>query len=210
MNDKILLFDVDNTLYSSKQRLGFVVSENIREYIMDVNRCSYEESKRLQKRYYEEYGSTLQGLIAEKSVNPLNFLKTIHKIDKSYFPKRNKRLRNMLLNIPNKKIVITNSYRDYSVQVLESLGILDLFQAIYDVVDMDYKYKSHSGSYLRVAELAKIHPCNSVMIDDLYENLKKAAEYGMDTILVRHGPCIGTPLYHIQSIYDLERLMNNL
>ena len=210
MKSKVLCFDVDNTLYSPTQRLGLQVSENIRAFIMKSNQCSYEECLSVQKRYYEQYGSTLQGLIIEKSIDPKKYLKFIHNVESDLFPRKDNRLRTMLVKIPNRKLVITNSYKDYTIQVLEHLGIIDLFDDIYDVVDMDYKYKCHKGSYDKVMKQAKLCTSNCVMIDDLYENLERAAEVQMSTVLVRPEKKMGTPSYHISSIYELENIISVL
>src|SRR5262245_42777610 len=80
------VFDLDNTLYPRECNLFAQIDSLITTYMMGVSQLPHDEARTLQKAYYRDYGTTLNGLMQRHSVDPDHFLKTVHAIDYSPVP----------------------------------------------------------------------------------------------------------------------------
>ena len=67
------------------------------------------------------------------------------------------------------------------------IGISQLFDAIFDIGDADYRPKPDIASYRRLCEKYSLDPARSAMVEDIARNLQPAAELGMTTVWVRTG-----------------------
>ena len=77
------VFDLDNTLYPPSCRLFDQVDVRMGEFISRLLKVDRVEAKRVQKKFFHEYGTTLRGLMTEHDVNPDVFLDFVHDIDHS-------------------------------------------------------------------------------------------------------------------------------
>jgi putative hydrolase of the HAD superfamily len=77
------VFDLDNTLYPRTCNLFAQIDALITQYVMDTMRLPYAKARRLQKDYYRDHGTTLNGLMNLHGVDPDHFLSIVHKIDYS-------------------------------------------------------------------------------------------------------------------------------
>ena len=77
------VFDLDNTLYPHHINLWEQVDERIRDYIADFLKISKEDAFRLQKDYYQRYGTSMRGLMTEHGMKADEFLSYVHHIDHS-------------------------------------------------------------------------------------------------------------------------------
>ena len=62
-NIKFWIFDLDNTLYSGKTKVFEQVDKRMSAYISKKLNVSVEEAKKIQKNYFHEYNTTLNGMI---------------------------------------------------------------------------------------------------------------------------------------------------
>ena len=60
---KYWIFDLDNTLYSGKTKVFEQVDKKMSKYISEKLKISIEEAKKIQKNYFHEYNTTLNGMI---------------------------------------------------------------------------------------------------------------------------------------------------
>ena len=60
---KFWIFDLDNTLYSGKTKVFEQVDKKMSKYISEKLKISIEEAKKIQKNYFHEYNTTLNGMI---------------------------------------------------------------------------------------------------------------------------------------------------
>src|SRR6188768_1084602 len=77
------VFDLDNTLYPRECNLFAQIDLLISQYMVSVTQLPYDEARALQKTYYRDYGTTLNGLMQRHSIDPDHFLNTVHAIDYS-------------------------------------------------------------------------------------------------------------------------------
>src|SRR3546814_14703276 len=80
---EVWIFDLDNTLYPAHCNLFAQVNERIQAYICRFLGVMPEEARTLQKRYFLEHGTTLNGLMLNHGMSPEDFLDYVHDIDVS-------------------------------------------------------------------------------------------------------------------------------
>ena len=66
---KFWIFDLDNTLYSGKTRVFEQVDKKMSKYISDKLNVTIDEAKKIQKNYFHEYNTTLNGMIKNHQIN---------------------------------------------------------------------------------------------------------------------------------------------
>ena len=68
------VFDLDNTLYPAACNLFLQVDRRIQQYIMDLFGAGPDEARTIQKSFFHEYGTTLNGLMTNHGVDPVEYL----------------------------------------------------------------------------------------------------------------------------------------
>ena len=180
------VFDLDNTLYPRECNLFAQIDVLITHYVMDITRLDFAEARVLQKSYYRDYGTTLNGLMQKHSIDPEHFLKTVHAID--YSPvEPHPALVRAIEELPGRKFILTNGDVPHARHVLERLGGPHLFKVIHDVKAMDYNPKPLRSAYEGLLVSQGIDPTRAVMFDDLDKNLVVPHELGMATVHVVAG-----------------------
>ena len=137
LNIKYWLFDLDNTLYSGDTKVFDQVDKRMSKYISDKLNVSIDEAKKIQKNYFHEYNTTLNGMIKNHEINAQEFLDFVHDIDLEFL-KNDKGLELELSKIKDKKIIFTNGSRAHAENVTKRIGINKLFDGIFDIVDSDF------------------------------------------------------------------------
>ena len=72
-NIKYWLFDLDNTLYSGATKVFDQVDKKMSEYISTKLNISKAEARKIQKNYFIEYNTTLNGMIKNHKINANEF-----------------------------------------------------------------------------------------------------------------------------------------
>jgi len=202
------LFDLDNTLYHPENGPLLYVDSLMTKYIADLFQIEKKEAKTIRKNYYNQYGTTLSGLMNEHHIDPENFLEKVHDIPQEALPPFDPELKEILNEIPQPKYVLTNSYKPYAEKVLSSLQIRDCFEDIFDIVFMDLKNKYDPASYQKAMKTVKPEskPEEFVMFDDIWKYLESAQDLGIKTILVNPEKT-GRPDHHIKNIDGLKSIL---
>ena len=180
------VFDLDNTLYPRECNLFAQIDILITHYVMSVTQLDFAEARALQKTYYRDYGTTLNGLMQRHSIDPDHFLKTVHAID--YSPvSAHPELVATIAALPGRKFILTNGDVPHARAVLARLGGPELFEVIHDVKAMQYNPKPYRGAYEDFLAAYGIEAARAAMFDDLDKNLLVPHELGMTTVHVRPG-----------------------
>ncbi|MGD9914800.1 MAG: pyrimidine 5'-nucleotidase [Rhizobiaceae bacterium] len=177
------VFDLDNTLYPHHSNLFAQVDVRITAYVQELLQLPREEARKLQKDYYLEYGTTMNGLMARHHIDPDDFLQKVHDIDYSRL------LPDPVLGVeiralPGRKFIFTNGDRGHAERTARQLGILDDFDEIFDIVAAGLRPKPERATYDRFAELHKVVGDKAVMFEDLARNLTVPKAMGMTTVLI--------------------------
>ena len=180
---KFWLFDLDNTLYSGATKVFDQVDKKMSEFISQKLNISKEEARKIQKNYFVEYNTTLNGMIKNHKIDASEFLKFVHDIDLSFL-KRDSQLEEQIKKIRGKKIIFTNGSREHAENVTKRLGIDSYFDDIFDIESADFIPKPSLITYKKIIEKYKIEPQYSIFIEDIARNLKPAYQLGMKTVWI--------------------------
>mgnify|MGYP001054450028 CR=1 FL=1 len=177
------VFDLDNTLYPRECNLFAQIDVRITRYVMDVTQLEFDAARTLQKEYYRDFGTTLNGLMTRHRIDPDHFLNTVHAID--YSPvTAHPELVAAIRDLPGRKFILTNGDTGHARSVLSRLGGDDLFEDVYDIRAMTYVPKPHRQAYDGFLARQGIDPARAIMFDDLEKNLVVPHEIGMATVQV--------------------------
>jgi len=180
-NIKNFIFDCDGVLYSDLDTVFGQVSKRMTEYIAKKLNLNLKKAKELQTNYFYKYNTSLNGLMIHHDINPLEFLKYVHKINLD-FMKKDLTLREELLKLDAKKFVFSNGSHDHIINVTKHLGIYDLFNGAFDITDSNYVPKPSIEPYKILINKFNIKPEETVFIEDIAKNLEPAKKLGMKTV----------------------------
>ena len=182
---KYWIFDLDNTLYSGKTKVFEQVDKRMSKYISDKLNISVEEAKKVQKNYFHKYNTTLNGMIKNHKIDPDEFLEFVHDINIDFLQK-DPALGKEIEKLDGKKIIFTNGSRKHAINVSKQIGIEQLFDDIFDIVDAEFIPKPQLEPYKKLVKKHKIDPKLCVLVEDIARNLKPAYEMGMKTVWIEN------------------------
>ncbi|WP_420548199.1 pyrimidine 5'-nucleotidase [Curvivirga sp.] len=178
------IFDLDNTLYPEKCNLFAQIDKKMGHFISQTLDLEHDEAKAVQKKYFLEHGTTLNGLMTNHGVEPKDFLDFVHDID--YSPVlRDETIDKALAELPGRKLIFTNGTVKHAEATLAQLGIAHHFDDIFDIIASDYIPKPNAAPYDKMIKQFDIDPTKAVMVEDMAKNLKYPAEVGMRTVWVK-------------------------
>jgi len=178
------VFDLDNTLYPAACNLFLQVDRRIQQYIMDMFGAGPDEARTIQKSFFHEYGTTLNGLMTHHGVDPAEYLSYVHDIDVTPVPP-DPRLEAVLARLPGRKLVYTNGSVPHAERVLERLGVAHHFDGVFDIVAANYVPKPEDAAFEVFVTTYGIDPGRAVMVEDIARNLAPAHARGMTTVWLR-------------------------
>ena len=185
VNIKYWIFDLDNTLYSGDTKVFDQVDKKMSKYISAKLKVSIGEAKKIQKNYFHEYNTTLNGLIKNHKIDPNEFLEFVHDINIDFL-KEDPQLAEEIKKLDGLKIIFTNGSRKHALNVTKRLGVDQLFDDIFDIVNCNFVPKPLVEPYKKLVEKHKIDPKLCVLLEDIARNLKPAYEMGMKTVWIEN------------------------
>jgi putative hydrolase of the HAD superfamily len=189
------VFDLDNTLYPPSDQLFAQIEERMRNYMIRELAVNAAEADRLRRHYWQVYGTTLVGLMAEHDVDPAPFLHDVHDIDMSHM-QADQPLRSAILSLPGRRIVYTNGSRPYAHRVLAARGLDGVFDAVYGLEQADYLPKPAQAAFETIFALDGITPARGAMFEDDARNLAAPHAMGMRTVHVAPEPQAHPYVHH--------------
>tara|TARA_B100000780_G_C21124817_1_gene456073 strand:+ start:4705 stop:5370 length:666 start_codon:yes stop_codon:yes gene_type:complete len=179
------LFDLDNTLYSGQTKVFDQVDKKMSLFISEKLKVSIEEAKKIQKNYFHEYNTTLNGMIKNHKIDANEFLEFVHDVDLEFL-KIDKPLKREIANLLGKKFIFTNGSKAHAANVTKRIGIDKLFDGVFDIVEADFIPKPSIEPYKKIIDNFKIEPQYCIFIEDIARNLKPAHELGMKTVWIKN------------------------
>ena len=143
---KFWLFDLDNTLYSGDTKVFDQVDKKMTLFISDKLNVTVEEAKKIQKNSFHEYNTTLTGMIKNHKIDAQEFLDFVHDVDLEFL-KEDTKLQNELTNLKGKKFIFTNGSKAHAANVTKRIGIQNLFNGVFDIVDANFMPKPSITPY---------------------------------------------------------------
>lgn len=187
------VFDLDNTLYPPAIRLFDQIERRMTAYVMAALGIDAAAADALRRRYWESYGTTLAGLMAEHALAPEAYLEDVHDIDLSAV-RRAPDLVTAIGRLPGRKVVYTNGSRAHARRVTQALGLEGAFDALYGFEDAAYVPKPREAAFATVFARDGLAPARAAMFEDDHRNLAVPHRLGMRTVLV--GPLQTHPHVH--------------
>lgn len=208
--EKVLVFDIDNTIYPKGSGLYEDILERIDLFLQKRLGITREEASKLRHVYYLKYGTTLMGIKTEQPhIDFEDYIKFVYVHDPKDFIKNDDKLVKTLSRVKNKKIIFTDGPKEHALKVMNFLNITRFFDHISDLRSRNFLSKPTQDSFKKFFEEANIEPENAVFIEDSKKNLKAAKHLGMTTVLVSQEEEKQKPEYVdfvISSIDELEKL----
>ena len=179
-NIKNILFDCDGVLYNDLNAVFGQVSKRMTNYISKKLNLDIKKAKELQTNYFHKYNTSLNGLMIHHDIPPEDFLKDVHNIDLT-FMKKDLFLREVLKSLNLKKFIFTNGSKKHVENIIKHLGIDDLFDGIFDIVDAGFHPKPEAKAFDLMINKFNIDPKETLYIEDIAKNLSIAKNRGSTT-----------------------------
>ena len=201
-----IFFDLDATLYPESNGLWPAIRLKIDQYMREYMQIPAADIPHLREHYYINYGTTLRGLQIHYGIQAQDYLNYVHDLPLHEYLEPDPELRTMLLSIPKKRWVFTNSDRPHAERVMDFLGISDCFVDIVDVYTMEPHCKPKPEAYDLALEMAGVrNPRQCALLDDSHRNLATAKDMGIFTILVGQNGDQSQFDRSILNIHDLPK-----
>ena len=177
------VFDLDNTLYPHHIDLFAQIDQNMTAYVSALLGLSREDARTLQKQYYYEHGTTLNGLMIHHKIDPADFLEKAHAINYNVLSP-DLSLGDAIQALPGRKFIFTNGSVKHAEMAAKALGIFHHFDDVFDIVAAEYVPKPAGATYDKFMSLHRVDTRNAVMFEDLPRNLLVPKALGMKTVLL--------------------------
>lgn len=213
-NISLWLFDLDNTLYPPKIKLLDQIECLMNKFTVDKLGYEKKEAQIVNRQAFEEYGSTLIGLMSSYEIDPIDFLSYTHNIDYSQV-KEDTILCQLIKKLPGRKVILTNAPKFHAEKVLKRLKCSEAFSKIYGISDVNYISKKNKENYEYVINQENISAESCCVFDDLACNLRAPADLGSKTVWLRNSGDINDRDLTISDkdhheIYDLKNFLSSI
>lgn len=212
MNERVWIFDLDNTLHNATPHIFPHINRSMTAYLQEHLQLGEDEANALRVDYWQRYGATLTGLMKHHGTDPEHFLWSTHQ-----FPElgkmvlREPRLRHMLKHLSGRKVVFSNAPEHYARAVLKLLRIDDLFDDVFAIEHSRYRPKPQMSGFQRLLRKHRLHAQQCVMVEDSAENLLTAKRMGMKTVWVSTAPrAPGCVDVKVRNVLELPRAVSKL
>ncbi|MDT8896740.1 pyrimidine 5'-nucleotidase [Thermanaerothrix sp. 4228-RoL] len=208
MKPRILIFDLDDTLYPASSGVWEAIGKRIDLFIHQKLALPYEDVEPFRKTLFRTYGTTLRGLYLQYHIDSAEYLAFVHDIPLEHYLQPNPELRTLLKVLPYSKVIFTNSDKNHANRVLQRLDLEGCFTQIIDIWDMLPSCKPFPEAFQTL--LQKLHnpdPSACLFIDDLPANLHTARRLGFWTVHVSENGHPHQGHFHIRRIEDLPYVL---
>lgn len=181
----IWIFDLDNTLYRADSGVFGQIDLRMTQFVSALMGTSHEQARDIQKSYYREHGTTLNGLMHLHGVDPEAYLDYVHEVDLSCL-KPDAGLKTAISRLEGARYIFTNGCRRHAGRVLERLDLAGYFDGIWDIRTIEFRPKPDPAAYRTVLALVDASPGRAAMFDDAQRNLATAHDLGMTTVWIKN------------------------
>lgn len=208
---RILFLDLDDTLYPSTSGLWEAIGERINLFLLERLNLDPATVSDVRDRYLTEYGTTLNGLMAEHHIDPYEYLVFVHDVPVEDMLQPDPSLEDMLGRLRQKRVIFTNSYLPHVERVLKRLGVEAQIDQVIDIIALNFVNKPNEEAYQRaLAMTGEAEPAACVLVDDRSLNLGPAVSMGMQPILVDEMGVASDGLPRIRRITELVDVLPEL
>jgi pyrimidine 5'-nucleotidase len=211
MSYKLILFDLDETLYDGNTGLWAAIKENINQYMIQRLHIPVEEVRALREELFNQYGTTMRGLAETRNLDKMDYLKFVHDLPIDKFLAPDPELRTMLEKYAVKKVIFTNADASHAERVMRTLKVRDLFEdTIVDIMSIDPLCKPMPEAFSIARQLTGNLPVNEIVfVDDSLPNILSAHQLGFQVIwLNKKNQVLENPGFPVIShIHELQQCL---
>ena len=189
------IFDLDNTLYPPEARLFDQIESRMTAWVAEALGMDRSAADLLRLDYWERYGTTLSGLMAEHGLDPAPYLDAVHDISFDGLDP-DPELAAAIVALPGRKIVFTNGSAPYARNVLAARGLTEVFDAIYGIEHADFRPKPERAAFEAILARDGAAAATAAMFEDVSRNLEAPFAMGMTTVLVTPSPEPAPHVHH--------------
>ena len=181
----VWLFDLDNTLHDASHAIFPQINRAMTEYIERHLAVDRAAAHALRERYWRHYGATMTGLVKHHGITARHFLHETHRLgDLHRLLAYDRRIGRLLRCLPGRRVVFSNGPRDYAIQVLAAMRLLDVFERVFAIEDMGYQPKPGTAAFRRLLGQLRLAPRQCILVEDSEANLRPAKRLGMRTVWI--------------------------
>ncbi|CDO97465.1 unnamed protein product [Coffea canephora] len=217
-----LLFDMDDTLYPLSAGLNLACRKNIEEFMLHHLGIEGTEVPKMCLDLYKECGTTMAGL---KDLGYEFDNDEFHAYVHGRLPydalKPDPILRNLLLSMPQRKIIFTNADKAHAAQVLSRLGLEDCFEGVIcfetlnppppEAPSADHANGTPDDDNDSAGEtairIANVDPNKTIFFDDSARNIASAKLAGLHTVIVGSSNLVPGADHALSSIHNIKEAL---
>ncbi len=203
---KLIIFDLDNTLFDTYGQLGAKVLENM---IKRMKRAGLtdEQAETMRKKYMQ----TGFRILARQ----MKLLSRIRKIGMDTYKSMDlARIKpfddiKMIKDLPQEKALVTSGTKEVQMKKVEILGIKKLFNEI--VVDEASSHKNKQKIFEKLMKKHHAKSCEVMVVGDNSESeIRAGSNLGMITVQMLRRPFLrGKADYYVKDLYEVKKILEN-
>lgn len=206
----VVLFDLDNTLYSRHNGVHAELEQHMDTYVARSLKLDTTAAHTIRKRLYERYGTTLRGMMEEYHIDAEEYLAFVHNIALERYLRPDAELDQLIGALQAQRVIFTNSPSEHAQRVLTALGLRHHFPQIFDLRFFEFRSKPDPFGYRRALDLLGVEGHTVALVEDSPRNLAPARELGMRTILVCEPPLTGASAEADLVVTDVYQAIHGL
>jgi putative hydrolase of the HAD superfamily len=209
---KHLLFDLDNTLYSSALPMENEVTRRMVQFAANFLRVGFDEARAMRFGKSSRCSTTLEWLMTEHGLTDVEgFFSAVHPESELGELAFDPNLRPFLRSLDMPMTVLTNSPRVHAARVLRFFDIDDLFLNVVDIETNNLKGKPYASAFMNALGASGFSVEETLFFDDYPSYLTGFQNLGGKTVLVsKNGPPPELDCFHITSIYETPRILREV
>ena len=166
------------------------INSRMTSFIQSELSISYVEANRLRVEYWKRYGTTARGMQERHGVAFQPFLSFSHHLPCfELYIKFKPYVGKILGRLIGRKYIVTNSPKNYAIEVLKKNGLLRYFDDICALEAMwihnQLRCKPAKLLWQRILDKTGAKKNHHILVDDTLANLRTAKHMGFKTVWIR-------------------------
>ncbi|MBQ9731577.1 MAG: HAD hydrolase-like protein [Alphaproteobacteria bacterium] len=181
---KNLIFDLDGTLYPESSGLEDECQQRVYDFFVAKLNISMDKAQQISENLLSKYHYEAQGVESELGLSQAEFLEYCCAVSTDNLAV-NTELQELLVSLPQKKFIFTDSTTSHVNDVLTKLKVdRTLFDDIYDAEKGKFAYKLNPAAFNAFCDYYQIDPKEGMLFEDKEKNIVLAKSVGFKTVLI--------------------------